>query len=115
MLCREKNALIHEAGHFMTTLRECVLSLVYCSVIRSCRKIMDTDPEYIVTLDETGSMKKNLLKAVVVVVGVMIVDIVINVICNINGVDLNSISNTFVAVMFAMLLYNVWIKDNKSE
>ena len=60
-------------------------------------------------------MKKNLLKAVVVVVGVMIVDIVINVICNISGVDLNSISNTFVAVMFAMLLYNVWIKDNKSE
>ena len=56
-------------------------------------------------------MKKNLLKAVVVVVGVMIVDIVINVICNINGVDLNSISNTFVAVMFAMLLYNVWIKE----
>ena len=49
-------------------------------------------------------MKKNLLKAVVVVVGVMIVDIVINVICNINGIDLNSISNTFVAVMFAILL-----------
>ena len=60
-------------------------------------------------------MKKNLLKAVVVVVGVMIVDIVINVICNINGSALNSISNTFVAVMFALLLYNVWIKDNKSE
>ena len=60
-------------------------------------------------------MKKNLLKAVVVVVGVMIVDIVINVICNINGVDLNSISNTFVAVMFAMLLYSAWSRDNKNE
>lgn len=59
-------------------------------------------------------MKKNLLKAVVVVVGVMIVDIVINVICNINGVDLNSISNTFVAVMFAMLLYNVCPPCNRS-
>lgn len=60
-------------------------------------------------------MKKNLLKAVVVVVGVMIVDIVINVICNINGVDLNSISNTFVAVMFAMLFYSAWSRDNKNE
>ena len=60
-------------------------------------------------------MKKNLLKAVVVVVGVMIVDIVINVICNINGVDLNSISNTFVAVMFAMLFYSAWSRDNKIE
>ena len=49
-------------------------------------------------------MKKNLLKAVVVVVGVMIVDIVINVICNINGVDLNSISNTFVAVMLCFFI-----------
>ncbi len=60
-------------------------------------------------------MKKNLLKAVVVAVGVMIVDIVINVICNINGVDLNSISNTFVAVMFAMLFYSAWSRDNKNE
>ncbi len=51
MLCREKNALIHEAGHFMTVLRKCVLSLVYYPAIRSCRKITNTDPGYIVILE----------------------------------------------------------------
>ena len=63
MLCREKNALINEAGQFMTTLRECVLSLVYCSVIRSCRKIMDTDPEYIVTLEGDGKYEEESFKS----------------------------------------------------
>ncbi len=56
-------------------------------------------------------MKNNFFKGAAVLVGIMIIDMIINIICNMNGIELNSMANTFVSVMFAMLLYNAWTKD----
>lgn len=58
---------------------------------------------------------KHFLKGVVIVVGVMIVDIFINIICNINGIDLNSTANTFAAVGCAMYLYYAWTRNEKNK
>ena len=103
VFCKKKNALIHKFVHFMTVLKEFIHSLVYCPAVNKF------------ILKRKQKAMKRFMKAVAIVAAIWIVLVVINVICNINGDDLNSISNTFVAVMFAMLLYNVWIKDNKSE
>lgn len=59
---------------------------------------------------------KHFLKGIIVVAGVMIVDIIINVICNINGIDLDSAANTLVCVVCSMFIYNRWIgKENNKE
>ncbi|MCI9079606.1 MAG: hypothetical protein HFH68_11930 [Lachnospiraceae bacterium] len=62
-------------------------------------------------------------KGTVVVVGVtivlMIINIIINTICNKNSIDLNpaaiSTVSTFIGVFSSISIYNRWIKDEKNK
>lgn len=64
---------------------------------------------------------KHLFKGAVVVAGVtlvmMIINIIINIICNQNGIDLNStvmsMTSTFIGSLSGMLIYDRWIKNEK--
>ena len=58
---------------------------------------------------------KHFLKGVAVTVVVMIVLIVINVICNMNGHELDSVSTGVVASVTAMLIYSGLIKNEKNK
>lgn len=60
-------------------------------------------------------------KGAVVVVGVtivmMVINIIINIICNKNGIDLNStvmsMISTFIGVLAGTWIYDKWIKGEK--
>ena len=58
---------------------------------------------------------KNLLKGAAVMVVILIVLIVINVICNVNGHELDSVSAGAVASVGAMLMYGGLTKNNKNK
>lgn len=58
---------------------------------------------------------KNLLKGVAVTVVIMIVLIVINVICNVNGHELDSVLTGVVASVGAMLIYGGLTKNDKNK
>lgn len=66
---------------------------------------------------------KHFFKGAVVVVGVtivmMMISIIIDIICNKNGIDLNSTAmttlSTFIGVFSAISIYNRWILDAKNK
>lgn len=55
------------------------------------------------------------LKGAVVMVGVIIVNMIINIVCNVNGIDLNSTIQGTMSAVCAMFIYNGWIKNEKNE
>lgn len=55
------------------------------------------------------------LKGAVVMVGVIIVNMIINIVCNMNGIDLNSAIQGTMSAVCAMFIYNGWIKNEKNE
>ena len=58
---------------------------------------------------------KKLLKGAAVTVVVMAILIVINVICNMNGHELNSVSTGVVASVGAMLIYDGLTKNKDNQ
>ncbi len=58
---------------------------------------------------------KSFLKGTAVWAIVMIVLIAINVICNINGINLDSVSNGAVMAVCVMLIYEGWAKKEKKD
>ena len=58
---------------------------------------------------------KQVLKAAAVTAVILIVFIVINVICNMNGINLDSISNGPVIAVCAMFIYQELTKKDKSK
>ena len=58
---------------------------------------------------------KNLLKGAAVTVVVMVVLIVINVICNMNGHELDTVATGVVASVGAMLIYHGLTKNEKNK
>lgn len=56
---------------------------------------------------------KHLLKGAAVMVGVIIVNMIINIICNMNGVDLNSTVQSTMSAVCAMLIYQGLIRNEK--
>ncbi len=58
---------------------------------------------------------KHFLKGAAVLVIIIIVLMVINVICNMNGIDLDSVSTGTVAVVGAMLIYDGLLKREKNK
>lgn len=58
---------------------------------------------------------KNLLKAAVVLAASMIVNIVINIICNMNGVELNTIVMSMTTTFVALMVYHTWIMNEKNK
>lgn len=58
---------------------------------------------------------KNLLKGVAVTVGVLIVLIVINVFCNMHGINLDPIMTGPMSAVCAMFIYNGLTKNDKNK
>ena len=58
---------------------------------------------------------KHFLKGAAVLVIIIIVLMVINVICNMNGIDLDSVSTGTVAAVGAMLIYDGLLKREKNK
>ena len=58
---------------------------------------------------------KKLLKGAAVTVVVMVILIVINMICNMNGHELDSVSTGVVASVGAMLIYDGLTKNKKNK
>ncbi len=66
---------------------------------------------------------KHFFKGAVVVVGVtiviMIINIIINIVCNKNGIELNwtvvDMISTFIGAFSGVLIYDRWIKNGKDQ
>lgn len=56
---------------------------------------------------------KHFFKFVAVMAGIMIVNIIINIVCNKNGVDLNSSVQSIISTFCALFVYDLWIKNEK--
>ena len=107
VFCKKKNALIHELGHFMTVLKELLFSLVYYFAInKSANKFI---------LERKQEDMKRFIKGAVVVVAIWIVLVVINVICNMNGHELDSVPSGTMAAVCAMLLYRGLARNEKNK
>lgn len=86
----------------MTVLRELLHPLVYYLTIK-------------IHLLWKEIVMKHFLKGTAVTVVVMIVLIVINVICNMNGHELDSVSTGVVASVCAMLIYGGLTRNEKNK
>lgn len=58
---------------------------------------------------------KHFLKGVAAIVITMSISITINIFCNINGISVNESMSTLVTTMFAVLLYQVLIRNEKDK
>ena len=58
---------------------------------------------------------KHFLKGAAVMTVVMIVNMIIHIVCNMHGVDLNSVVTGTVSAASAMLIYHGLIKNEKNE
>ena len=56
-------------------------------------------------------MMKHFFKGTAAIAITMIVNIIVNVICNMNGVELNTIITTFVSTICAIEIYHGLIKN----
>lgn len=63
--------------------------------------------------ERKDEVMKHVLKGAAILAGVMVVHIIINVICNMNGVELNSTVMSMLSTVCAILIYNEWIKKEK--
>lgn len=57
---------------------------------------------------------KHFLKAVIVMAGIIMIDMIINIICNLNGVDLNATAMSVVSAISATFIYDGWIRNEKN-
>ena len=99
-----ENALMRKFWHFMTVLREPLLFLLYCPVTDIC-------------LRRKEIVMKHFLKGVASVVIVLVILFVIRLICNMNGIELNTVSTGTISADSAMLIYHGLIRkeDNKDN
>ena len=72
-------------------------------------------------MERKQEVMKHFFKGTVVVVGVtilmMILNIIINIVCNKNGIDLDpsvmSVMSTFIGACSGMAIYDKWTKDGR--
>lgn len=57
----------------------------------------------------------HLLKGVAVMAGVIVVNMLINIVCNMNGIGLNSTAQSTMSAICAMFIYNGLIKNEKNK
>ena len=58
---------------------------------------------------------KRILKGIAVMTGVIIVNMIINIICNMNGIDLNQTLMGTTSAVCAMFIYDRLIKNDKND
>ena len=87
---------------------DCVERIVVFSATLFCDKNICFERGY--------EIMKHFLKGAAVVVGMLIVNIIINIVCNRCGVDLNSTVQSTMSVIGALLIYRGLIKkENNTE
>lgn len=84
----------------MTILRESLLFLLSCG-------------KNIFVLEGRYKVMNHFLKGIIVMVGIIIVNMIINIICNINGIDLNATGMSTVSSICAIFIYDRWIRNEK--
>lgn len=100
---QRKNALIHETKHFMTVLKKLLLFPIYYFAI----KIFVSERKY--------KIMKNFIKGVATVAVVMIVSLIIHIICNKNGINLDSTVTGTVSAISALLIYRGLTRKEKTK
>lgn len=85
----------------MTVLKEFLFSLVCCPMVHKF------------ILERKQKAMKSFMKGAAVVVAIWIVLVVINVICNMNGHELDSVPLGTMAAVCAILLYRGLTKNEK--
>ena len=55
----------------------------------------------------------HLLKGIIVMVGVVVINMIINIVCNQMGVDLDATVMAAPSAICAMFVYDAWIKREK--
>lgn len=58
---------------------------------------------------------KHFFKGAAIMVGVIVVNMIINIVCNINGVDLNSSIMGTMSAVCALLIYDGCIKNEEKK
>lgn len=58
---------------------------------------------------------KHFLKGAAVMAIVMIVNMIIHIVCNMNGIDLDSTVTGTVSAVSAMIIYDGWIRNEKNK
>ncbi len=58
---------------------------------------------------------KHFLKGAAVVVGIIVVNMIINIISNMNGIDLNSTASSTASAIAGMWIYNGLIMNEKDK
>lgn len=101
IFCRSKNAFIREFRHFKTVLAKLLFSLIYCLV----PNIFISGRRY--------KVMNHLLKGIIVMVGVVVINMIISIVCNQMGVDLNSTVMAAPSAICALFVYDAWIKREK--
>lgn len=85
----------------MTVFGEPLFSLIYYPLIKH------------ICFERRLEAMNHFFKGVIVIAAVMIVNMVLHIICNRNGVDLNSTVTGTVSAVSAMLIYHGWIRNEK--
>lgn len=57
---------------------------------------------------------KNLLKGAAVMAAVMIANLIVSIVCNMNGIDLNPTATGTISAVSAMLIYHGLTKNEKN-
>ena len=87
----------------MTVLTDLLFSLVYYVLkIHIC-------------FGRRSKFMKNLLKAVAAMAVVLIINMIINIICNRNGFEINSIAQTYSSSLIAIALYHILTKNEADK
>ncbi len=58
---------------------------------------------------------KNSFKAVVVGAGVIIMNMIIHIVCNMNGIELDSVVTGSTSAVLSMFIYQAWIRSEKTK
>lgn len=101
IVCNHKNALIHKLAYFVTIPVELSFSLVLLPIAN------------VYFFGRRYGVMKDFLKGAAVAITILIVLIIINMFCNMRGIDLDSTSTGGVTAVCAMLIYRGLIKNEK--
>ena len=102
----------------MTVLRVLAFSLVYLICCLAAGNLVQNKK---FNSEREQEIMKHFVKGTIVVAGVMIVllvvNIIINIVCNKNGIELNSTAMnmvfTFIGVFSGISIYDRWIQNEK--
>ncbi len=58
---------------------------------------------------------KHILKGAAVLTGLIVITMIINIVCNMNGIELNQPVISIASSFCGVLIYNAWIRNEEKE